>query len=39
MIELVLTCFVGSLVGGFVVTAWVWRSLWPRRLQLARREA
>jgi hypothetical protein len=39
VIELVLTCFVGSLAAGFVVTAWVWRSLWPSRLVLARREA
>lgn len=39
MIELILTCVIGTLVGGSVITLWFWRSAWPQRLSPARREA
>ncbi len=39
MIELVLTYVLGTLIGGAVVTVWIWRSLWPHRLAPMHREA
>jgi hypothetical protein len=38
VIELILTCFVGSLVAGLVLTAWVLRSARPRPIHVAHRE-
>jgi hypothetical protein len=38
VIELVLTCFVGSFVGGFVIANWIGRSMSLRPVPIARRE-
>jgi hypothetical protein len=39
MIELILTCVIGSLVGGSVIGAWMWRAVSSPRLAPVRRES